>query len=270
MNYIKIKNHDIKFKTEPIKYESGIYYFIFDDKLNYFQRTGDVNINKIKSLLKKYSLVYEILRNCLYPILMVGGKSRKDFLKINFDEKQIIVNLASGNNTENYFINVDLFPFNKVDIIASTDDLPFADNSIDKIILEASIEHVTNPNKTIEEIHRVLKKGGMLFMTVPFIVGYHDSPSDYWRWTKEGLKLLLKDFEIVEIGNKGGIASALGWILAEFIATALSFNSRKFHFILFHIMLILLMPLKLLDFVFNSYTTTSNISSLFYATCKKK
>jgi SAM-dependent methyltransferase len=181
----------------------------------------------------------------------------------------VIVNLASGNNTENYFINVDLFPFSNVDIVASADDLPFADNSIDKIIIEASIEHIADPDQVMQEIHRVLKTNGLLFITAPFMVGYHDSPSDYWRWTQEGFKLLLKDFEIKEIGNKGGIASALGWVLAEFIATFFSFGSKKIHFVMFHVALVFLIPLKLLDFIFVYYPTTSNISSMFYAVAKK-
>lgn len=215
-------------------------------------------------------MAYEIIRNCLYPILIINGKNINDLLAMDRREKEIIVNLASGNNTRSSFINVDLFPLSKVDIVASIDDLPFADNSIDKIIMEASLEHIADPEKTIKEIYRVLKKGGLAFITVPFMVGYHDSPSDYWRWTKEGFRLLLKDFKIIEIGNKGGIASALGWVLAEFIATFFSFGSKKIHFAMFHLALIVLIPLKLLDFIFVYFPTTSNISSMFYAIAKKE
>jgi len=240
-----------------------------NNKLVFLQQAGNTKINQLKNLLKKNSFVYEIIQNCLYPILIISGKNRKDFLKIDYKINQVIVNLASGNNTENNFINVDIFPFSKVDIIANADDLPFTDNSIDKIIFEASIEHIAKPDQAIKEIYRILKKNGLLFITIPFMVGYHDSPSDYWRWTKEGFKLILKDFEIMEIGNKGGIASALGWILAEFIATFFSFGSKRIHFIVFHLALVVLIPLKLLDFIFVYYPTTSNISSMFYAIAKK-
>lgn len=271
MPEFKIKNHIIRFKKQPIKIEKDKYFFLSKEKLVNLRQKGDAKINKFKNFLKKYSRLYEILRNILYPVLIAGGKSKKDFLKIkNADKEKIVLNIASGNNTENCFINLDIFPFEKVDIIATADNLPFKDNSIDKIIFETGLEHIANPEKAVSEARRVLKKDGMIFITTPFIIGYHDSPLDYWRWTKEGVKLLLRDWEIIEIGTKGGIASSLGWILAEFFATALSFRIKLLHFIIFHFVLAVLIPLKFLDFIFNHYPTTSNIAALFYAIARKR
>ncbi len=271
---LKIKKHTIKFQEKIFREKNGKYFFIDDKSLDDLRQKGDSAINNLKIFIKKNGKVYFLLQLFLYPILFINGKNKEYFLKTESSSQnpadEIIVNIGSGNNTDDRFINVDIFPFEKVDIIADAHDLPFMENSIDKIIIEASIEHMANPAQAIKEIYRVLKKGGALFIVAPFIVGYHDSPSDYWRWTKEGLKMLLKDFKIVEIGNKGGIASALGWILAEFIATILSFGYKPLHFVLFHLTLIPLIPLKFLDFIFVYYSTTSNISSLFYAIARKK
>lgn len=269
MKTAAIRNINIAFKKEPLKTEKGKYFFLGTGDLKILRESGNTPVNNLKNFFKKSPSLYFILQACLYPVLFINGKTRKDFLKID-PEKKVIVNIGSGNNTEDNIVNLDIFPFKKVDIVADAHDLPFEDNSIDKIIIEASIEHVSDPNKVIGEIHRVLKPQGLIFIVSPFIQGYHDSPSDYWRWTKEGLKMLLKEFEIVEIGNKGGIASALGWVLAEFTATALSFGIKPLHFIFFHAALIFLMPLKLLDFLFVYYPTASNISSLFYAIARKR
>lgn len=268
---LTIKNHILRFKRDPLKHEEGKYFFILEDRLRALQQDGNALINNFKIFLKKKPLLYELLRHVLYPVLIVSGKNVDDFLQMySVKENEIVVNIASGNNTSDRFINVDIFPFERVDIVSDACDLPFEDDSIDRIIIETGLEHMKNPAEAIREAHRVLKPEGLIFVTVPFILGYHDSPLDYWRWTRDGLKLALKPFEILEIGNKGGVASALGWVFSEFMATLFSFRSKTLHHLILHIVIVLLMPLKLLDFILVNFPTTSNISAMFYAIAQKK
>jgi ubiquinone/menaquinone biosynthesis C-methylase UbiE len=50
--------------------------------------------------------------------------------------------------------------------------LPFANNSFDYVILSEVLEHLENENLALQEIYRVLKKGGGLLVSVP----HHDFP----------------------------------------------------------------------------------------------
>ena len=55
----------------------------------------------------------------------------------------------------------------KVDIVASGDDLPFKDNTVDFVISSHVIEHFYDPVKAIEEWLRVVKPGGYIFIIAP-------------------------------------------------------------------------------------------------------
>lgn len=57
----------------------------------------------------------------------------------------------------------------KVDIIASGDNLPFKDNSIDYVISSHVLEHFVDPIKTLKEWYRIIKPGGYIFAIVPHV-----------------------------------------------------------------------------------------------------
>src|SRR5574339_822128 len=76
----------------------------------------------------------------------------------------------------------------QLDILA----LPFDDNAFDAVILSEVIEHVADPMRALSEIQRVLKKGGLLFLTWPFIHPLHELPYDYARYTEFGMHQLLR------------------------------------------------------------------------------
>jgi len=50
----------------------------------------------------------------------------------------------------------------------NVENLSFADQSLDIVISNDVLEHVHDPKQTLTEIHRVLKPGGEIFLTVPF------------------------------------------------------------------------------------------------------
>lgn len=79
------------------------------------------------------------------------------------------------------------------DVYGDASALSFASNSIDVILFFEVFEHVKHEKLAIEEIHRVLKKNGLLFMSVPFIYPAHDLPFDYRRLTIYGFRKLLSE-----------------------------------------------------------------------------
>lgn len=113
------------------------------------------------------------------------------------------------NNTGIELISTDIDPERKPDIVCDVCDMPFPDNSFDAVFLIEVLEHVHNPPKALNEIYRVLKPGGKLIFSVPFIFPLHDRPGDYFRYTKYGLKLLLSEYEQVRIFERNSFCEAI-------------------------------------------------------------
>ena len=93
------------------------------------------------------------------------------------------------------------------DIVGDVCDMPLKDESIDGIICKAVLEHVAEPQKAAKEIYRILKKEGKCFVYVPFLYPYHAHKGvykDYYRYTKDGIEYLFRNFELIEICSVRG------------------------------------------------------------------
>jgi SAM-dependent methyltransferase len=69
---------------------------------------------------------------------------------------------------------------------------PFESSSFDSILCNQVLEHVFNPNEFLAEMNRVLKPGGGVLLTVPFVWDEHEQPYDYARYSSFGLKALFE------------------------------------------------------------------------------
>lgn len=80
--------------------------------------------------------------------------------------------------------------------------LPFHTDAFDGIVLTEVLEHCTDPKAAMAEVFRVLKPGGLLLVTSPYIWpehGIEGQYKDYWRFTRQGWELLLSAFNHVSI-----------------------------------------------------------------------
>lgn len=89
-------------------------------------------------------------------------------------------------------IGVDIRPGKGVDVVASVYELPFLEGEFDVVLCMTVLEHLEDPAKAILEMRRVLKPGGKIVLSVPFMFPIHDAPGDYWRFTKFGLRYLFR------------------------------------------------------------------------------
>jgi SAM-dependent methyltransferase len=92
-------------------------------------------------------------------------------------------------------IGCDLQDGPGVDRIEDVHALSFADGSVGTVICLETLEHVADPIRAVEEMHRVLRPGGVLAISSLMFFPIHAHPWDYWRFTPEGFERLLAPFE---------------------------------------------------------------------------
>jgi SAM-dependent methyltransferase len=170
--------------------------------------------------------------------MITGGRAKRIFEKYLHklvENSNTIVDIGTSERFakelrpyENLFIGKDykaggyqpelIYGVYNCDLHTDIESLPFENNSIDAIICLEVLEHVKNPFKAAEEIKRVLKPGGLLLLTTPFLLGYHGKRKkygdngtqshaeypDFWRFTHEGLEYLFKDFTSVKVEVMNG------------------------------------------------------------------
>ena len=97
-------------------------------------------------------------------------------------------------------LKVDLWPEAAPDLVANLESpLPLASSSVDGIMLLNVLEHMYGYEQVLCEIGRVLRPGGLLVMSTPFLFPVHTAwrgevlTNDYFRWTGSALRRLLID-----------------------------------------------------------------------------
>ncbi len=107
-------------------------------------------------------------------------------------------------------------------VVADVRELPFEDGAFDAIVAQGVLEHVIDPQRGAEEIHRVLAPGGLVFSTTPFVLGVHLPVADYTRFSRLGLIRLFRRFTPLECDAIEGAAVSLAYSLAYFWMAAWS------------------------------------------------
>jgi SAM-dependent methyltransferase len=120
-----------------------------------------------------------------------------------------VLDIGSGNRRLGpNVITTDLGAGSDIDIQLDAHALPFASESVVRIVLQHVLEHASLPLMVIAEISRVLCPGGRVYVEVPFLFPVHER-SDFHRWTIAGIKADLAPLRTVESGVTMGPWTAL-------------------------------------------------------------
>ncbi len=102
------------------------------------------------------------------------------------------------------------------DIVGDAQNVPIKSNLVDCVKCVELLEHVEHPERVIKEIARVLKPGGTLILSTPFIFGIHPDPHDFQRFTDEKLRKMLEDnFKILMLRKQGSYFTVLAHMIKQ-------------------------------------------------------
>lgn len=194
------------------------------------------------------------------------------FSKNNIENKKILdvgcglkpyQNLFATNN----YIGIDIKDGGhndqdkNVDKFFNGQNIPCTENQFDIAICTQVLEHVLHPNVLLKEIHRVLKKDGILFLSMPFVWDEHETPYDFRRFTSFAHKRMFKkyNFRILSLQKTTGIFGTCGQLISGFLCeefTKLPILKNQYGYFIRRIFVLLICaPIQLfflfLDFLFN-------------------
>jgi len=194
-------------------------------------------------ILKKYSLlrIFQIIE---IKKIIIKGKCLEFGAYENFRKNFLYI--ANKKKIKIYLTNLT-----KSKKIISSDlkkKLKFKSNFFDNILIFNVLEHLDKYDLAFKELRRILKKGGLLIGSTPFLYQVHGAPDDYFRFTK---KFFEKKFSIN--GYKIVVLKCLGQgpFLASF---SLIYSYIKFIPILSHLVLIIC---STLDFIIQIFVKTN-------------
>ena len=151
------------------------------------------------------------------------------------------------------YIGIDANINSKADIIGDAIFLPFKDNCFDSIISVQVLQYVRDHQKAINEMNRVLKEDGILFLIIPNTCKEDPLNPDYHRFTREGVKLILNKahLKLEKLEPIGGVFLSMGYELSFFLHDRVIYRSKIIRYALAPFLIIL----QYISIVFDFFDT---------------
>jgi SAM-dependent methyltransferase len=171
------------------------------------------------------------------------------------------------------YVGVDLgvgdaaWDYGKLDAVCDLNALPFGEGAFDAALNVVTLEHLRDPQLALTEISRVLRQGGELLLVAPHEWEVHQSPHDYFRYTRHGLELLLgrTGFGEIRVEAVGGYFR----LLARRLLNGLQFFTGGARWILFVPAAALLVPPALILPLLDGLDAQKNFTLGYICTARK-
>jgi len=138
-------------------------------------------------------------------VLILGGsivgKGLKDILSLESIE----------------FVESDVSFGPRTVLICDAHDIPFKDKTFDGVITQVILEHVVDPYRCVEEIHRILRPNGIVYAETAFMQQVHGGKYDFTRFTHLGHRRLFRRFDEICSGAVSGPGASLAWAYNAFL-----------------------------------------------------
>ena len=144
--------------------------------------------------------ILPITRNHINDFIIRSSKKLPDIgllLEIGPQNHSIINDYFSDYEIDTFDIVDTYNPTFVGDITKYNKFIP--DSVYDCVVCMEVLEHTLNPFDAVKELRRILKHEGYLLISAPLNFRIHGPSPDCWRFTEHGWRVLLKDFDIVEI-----------------------------------------------------------------------
>jgi SAM-dependent methyltransferase len=161
-------------------------------------RVAAENVRRLLSLLGASPLV-----------LVVGGGTVGNGIETLYADERVRL------------LAFDVYGSPMTQLIADAHRIPLADESVDAVVVQAVLEHVLEPATVVDEIHRVLREGGVVYAETPFLQQVHSGAYDFTRFTSSGHRYLFRRFEEISAGPVAGAGTQALWSL-EHLTRALT------------------------------------------------
>ena len=98
----------------------------------------------------------------------------------------------------------DIYPSDSVQFVADAHRLPLPDDPRSStVVVQAVLEHVIDPSKVVEEIHRVLVEDGVVYAETPFMQQVHEGPYDFTRFHRQWTQVPVPGIALLASGTVG-------------------------------------------------------------------
>ncbi|MBL7965264.1 MAG: methyltransferase domain-containing protein [Flavobacteriales bacterium] len=163
--------------------------------------------------------IYPVRRNILETVTKALPALHGTFLDIGCGDMPYRALILSGGKVTTY-LGMDLHSATakravKPDLEWDGRTMPLADASVDSAMATEVLEHCAEPLVLLREAHRVLRPGGTLLLTMPFLWPLHEVPYDEHRYTPWAVERLLKEagFASARVKALGGWDASLGQMI---------------------------------------------------------
>lgn len=136
--------------------------------------------------------------------------------------------LLEDNDIE--FTQSDISTESVAEVVCDAHTLPFPNEYFNAVIAQAVLEHVLDPFRCIDEMYRVLKTRGIIYVEIPFLQGVHGGRYDFIRFTDLGIRRLCRRFSEIDRGAMCGTGMALAGMYEGFLKSLT--RSRRMRYVL--------------------------------------